>query len=276
MAVIFNAGFATEQDIPDILALWTASFGDPEADIRAFLDTISLSSECLLHKRDGRAVSMVFLLPAELVMPEGTVYPVQYIYAAATLPDYRGQGLFGNLLQVAHQKARERGQAASFLRPGEPSLFRYYQRFGYRPYFTAVWENNPCPGNEALPVQPVTAEQYVVKRNALLSKTAQVPYIRWDQRMVANAVRLAEKSGGGAVAGPEGCALVERLGDTAIVREHIGTPAGLADLFPAGGYRILRMPGKGEKGEPIGLLCPLSLPEDFDFDTGAYMGFTLE
>ena len=34
-----------------------------------------------------------------------STYPVQYIYAAATLPAYRGQGLFGALLRQAHEEA---------------------------------------------------------------------------------------------------------------------------------------------------------------------------
>lgn len=93
-------------------------------------------ADCMVEFRDDQPVSMAFLLPA--VWHNGAdAYPVQYIYAAATLPAYRGRGLFGSLLKRAHEEALRRGQAASFLRPGEPSLTAYYRRFGYENWFAA-------------------------------------------------------------------------------------------------------------------------------------------
>ncbi len=51
-----------------------------------------------------------------------------------------GWGLFGRLLRQALERAREQGIAASFLRPAEPGLAAYYERFGYRPFFRSAAE----------------------------------------------------------------------------------------------------------------------------------------
>ena len=132
------AELSRPDQIPALKAIWAASFPEDSHELidRAF-GRLYRPADCMVECRAGRPVSMAFLLPA--VWHNGTsTYPVQYIYAAATLPAYRGQGLFGALLRQAHEEASRRGQAASFLRPGEPSLTAYYRRFGYENWFTAA------------------------------------------------------------------------------------------------------------------------------------------
>lgn len=154
---------------------------------------------------------MAFLLPA--VWHNGTsTYPVQYVYAAATLPAYRGQGLFGALLRQAHEEASRRGQAASFLRPGEPSLTAYYRRFGYENWFTAAVlrlsrEELAALGGRAAGIARFSScPDYGARRNALLA--AHPCWIRWEERLAGQAVDTAS----GVLIGPDGCALCERAG----------------------------------------------------------------
>lgn len=131
------AELSRPDQIPALKTIWAASFPEdsPELIERAF-DRLYRPADCMVEFRDDQPVSMAFLLPA--VWHNGAdAYPVQYIYAAATLPAYRGRGLFGSLLKRAHEEALRRGQAASFLRPGEPSLTAYYRRFGYENWFAA-------------------------------------------------------------------------------------------------------------------------------------------
>ena len=124
------AELSRPDQIPALKAIWAASFPEDSHELidRAF-GRLYRPADCMVECRAGRPVSMAFLLPA--VWHNGPcTYPVQYIYAAATLPAYRGQGLFGALLRQAHEEASRRGQAASFLRPGEPSLTADNRRCG--------------------------------------------------------------------------------------------------------------------------------------------------
>ena len=58
--------------------------------------------------------------------------PAHYIYAAATLPQYRGAGRMASLLTQAAEEGRARGQQYSILIVQEPGLLRFYEKNGYR------------------------------------------------------------------------------------------------------------------------------------------------
>lgn len=103
------AELSRPDQIPALKAIWAASFPEDSHELidRAF-GRLYRPADCMVECRAGRPVSMAFLLPA--VWHNGTsTYPVQYIYAAATLPAYRGQGLFGALLRQAHEEASRPG-----------------------------------------------------------------------------------------------------------------------------------------------------------------------
>ena len=138
----FVPRFARPEDRPALSRLWLA-----------------LETECLGAAPDGFPVSMLLLLPQRYAAA-GRSLPVQYIYAAATLPAYRGRGYCGALLKAAFEVGRSRGQAASFLRPASQGLTDYYTQFGYRPFFGFLERRKPLsnasvrvPGLELFPVR---------------------------------------------------------------------------------------------------------------------------
>ncbi|MDR0532059.1 MAG: GNAT family N-acetyltransferase [Oscillospiraceae bacterium] len=125
-------------DFQQILTLWQACFGDGEAYVRLFWE------ECpwrgLAAEEDGRLASMLFLLPGGLAL-RGRQAPASYVYAVATLPDYRGRGFAGALTERAAQFARAEGQAALCLLPASESLYGYYAKLGFVNAFAAQqWE----------------------------------------------------------------------------------------------------------------------------------------
>ena len=223
--------FACSDDIPAILKIWESGFPeDGETTAEAFLKTVDLGTECLVAEEDGVPVSMVFLLPCELCDGENR-WPVQYIYAAATLEAYRGRGIFAGLLETALEIGKARGQAGSFLRPAEPGLAAYYGRFGYEPFFYTDTHYASLPGwleaNSTTPSAAMEeAAEYTVLREQCL---AGIPlYISWPERFAAYAAVSARQAGGRAAAfrfpeGP-GCALYDRAGDTLLVRELLCPP----------------------------------------------------
>ena len=181
----FVPRFARPEDRPALSRLWLACFpGDTMETVRAVFGRLALETECLVAAPDGFPVSMLLLLPQRYAAA-GRSLPVQYIYAAATLPAYRGRGYCGALLKAAFEVGRSRGQAASFLRPASQGLTDYYTQFGYRPFFGFLERRKPLsnasvrvPGLELFPVR-----DYGAARERVLADGP--PHIVWEKRCLS-------------------------------------------------------------------------------------------
>lgn len=108
----------TPDQIPALKAIWAASFPeDPPEAIEDFFARCFRPEECLTAFEGGEPVSMVFLLPA-LYQRGGKAFPVQYIYAAATLPGLAGPGDF------RRPSARGAGRGTAGAASSPPSSIR--------------------------------------------------------------------------------------------------------------------------------------------------------
>ena len=244
-------------DLPAIREIWSAAFPEDSASDRdRFLKTVRLSEECLLAVENGTPISMVFTLPVTY----GT-RRLQYIYAAATLPSHRGRGLFAELLNTALSQARERGVTASFLRPAELSLVRYYARFGYRPWCGCHTETGEAgPSGERVTV--LSPAEFTERRTALLPTDA----VGWEPRFTAYAASC------GLVLGTErAVALCYVQGETLFIKELLGDadPAALSAAAGCDRYVLRRMNGD----EPFMLWLPF---EDEERRAAPYVGLALD
>ncbi|MGI6264607.1 MAG: GNAT family N-acetyltransferase [Acutalibacteraceae bacterium] len=126
---------ARAKDRAALEALWLTVFTeDGPADVAAFWQSGFSPGQAFVHEEDGQILSMAFLLPAKRQIGKD-VYPVGYLYAAATHPEHRGRGLFSGVMTALHAAARAKGLRGVILRPAEPSLEGFYARAGYRPAF---------------------------------------------------------------------------------------------------------------------------------------------
>ena len=110
----------------EMRAMWHDVFGDDVAEIDSFLvrhtDAIPL-----IHKEDDRVVSMLFVVPLQMWEQR-----VAYIYAVATLPEYRGRGIASQLLNEALQLVeRSRKFDCVALIPSSTESKRLYERLGF-------------------------------------------------------------------------------------------------------------------------------------------------
>lgn len=201
--------FADPSQVPELCAIWAAAFPeDPPEAAASFFERVFRPAECLTAVVDGSPVSMVFLLPSAL-RAAGRTYPLQYIYAAATLPAWRGRGIFGRLLEEALAVGARQGKTASFLRPGEPSLADYYRRFGYRPFFTAdVRIPRKDPAGRLPALRRAVPEEYVRCREAFLLDRGIPAWVHWETRLVDYVAGTLEAPLGLYV-GRDGCALCD-------------------------------------------------------------------
>lgn len=122
------------EDIPALKQIWKSAFGDPDSYIDFFFEHRFSTNRTLVAYEKDKPVSVLYVLPCTINL-DGEPHPAGYIYAAATLPRKQNKGYMGNLLNYAKSFAREEGLSALVLRPGETSLYHYYERYGYRTFF---------------------------------------------------------------------------------------------------------------------------------------------
>lgn len=123
-------GFATTQMVPDLMALWSAVFGDSDAYIKLYFENRFVPQNTLVYLENNRPVGMVSMLPVTLRNPLDPLSG-QYIYAVATHPEYRGKGVSSQLMEFAHKTCLHRGVDVTLLVPAEKSLFEFYNERGY-------------------------------------------------------------------------------------------------------------------------------------------------
>ena len=119
--------FIRGEDFPQVLDIWQACFGDEEYYVRFFWENCFPMCRGLAREEDGKLAAMLFLLPGTLDGQLG----VEYVYAVATLPDYRSKGYAAQLTRWAADIARSEGKAALCLCPGSESLYDYYGKQGF-------------------------------------------------------------------------------------------------------------------------------------------------
>jgi len=122
--------FMREGDYPRALEIWRACFYDDEGYVQFFWDNGFPLCRGLCLETEGQAASMLFLLPGALVYRKASL-PAEYVYAVATLPDYRGHGYAAQLTRHAAGLAKEEGKSALCLRPGDEGLYNYYAKLGF-------------------------------------------------------------------------------------------------------------------------------------------------
>ena len=124
---------ARTADIPALKRLWAQAFHDEEAFLSLFFTEAFSETAAFCMEENGGLVSALYMLPCEMEahVPKREGLALGYLYALATDEAHRRRGYMGRLLRRAKEEADRRGFAALFLIPAKPSLFAYYERFGY-------------------------------------------------------------------------------------------------------------------------------------------------
>ena len=216
--------FALPGDHAPLKTLWTEAFGDPPEAVDAYFAKRHEDRNMLVDARDGTVAGMLTMLPVTLAADGGRTFPARYIFAVATAERYRRLGVSTGLLEAAHARIREAGEAAAVLVPATPELFAFYGKRGYRTAFSlsemtlTAEELPPCPKNGR--AAAVHAADYTRVRD--LAFRGSRLYARWDEAAVAYALGTFAEAGGAAVIswdGGEGCAVWDREENGVSVRE---------------------------------------------------------
>ena len=130
----FDLRTASREDIPELCENWRASFGDPDDYLDFFFSRRFVPENTFVAVLNGKVVSQLFLLQVRLHTQDG-ILNADYLFAACTHPQYRGQGIMRQLLWYANTEETKRGKDAIVLLPGEPELYEYYAKNGYKKAF---------------------------------------------------------------------------------------------------------------------------------------------
>ena len=155
--------------IESLKAIWKDGFGDDDADIDFFFENAYAPEKTAVIDCGGRPVSAMYLLEGILLpasghaaetetasesadKDEGRFLKVTYLYALATLKEYRGQGIGKATVRAAAELAFARGADVVALTPGNGRLKEWYQNDGFL---------GESVNGERAAVSPVFPEEYL-------------------------------------------------------------------------------------------------------------------
>lgn len=170
MSARLDLRLATTQDFPAIEALWQQVFEDEPEFIQRSLTQFAGMGQVYVAQQQGQLLAQLLAVPCRLQSAKGI-----YLYALATAPFARGQGVMSHMMRVA--EAQEAGKGATFavLIPASETLYTYYGQRGYTQMLhtrrlalavKAANQSNVCAA-------PLNGEQFAQMR----SRYAGVPYV---------------------------------------------------------------------------------------------------
>lgn len=284
------------RDAGQIVKIWQTCFGDEEAYIRFYLEHRMTEDNMLVIYEDGRAVSMASFLPVTYNCG-GEYLPARYVYAVATLPEYRNRGFASEILRFA----RDYYDEMLILAPAEESLILYYEKMGFvrafapaEPLSLEKTGSRPAGNIQAAEYDPsamedaysedvleeITAEEYARIRDMRLGGEG---YVRWDVAAIQYAMDVNASSGGKTCAvvvendlarpeDPKGelkeILMYVKDGDTLVIEETTLSEKRLQKILPE--LMEETETNSVRMGQSVGMLW---LPEDIDASGIAREGY---
>lgn len=122
----------------DCRLIYRQAFCDPDTvfEDKLFKNCFSYCKTC---EEKGRTVSMLFALPCDIRLGE-TLKNAVYIYAAATLKEYRKRGYMTRLIETVKNSSD-----LVFLVPEKEELIPFYKKLGFCEFKASTYKQcNKC------------------------------------------------------------------------------------------------------------------------------------
>jgi len=172
--------------------LWKSVFYDSEVYITHFISHFGIET-CFVCEMDDKIVAMAFALPvtfryklphrlaATIVNLKSKIVnlSLHYLYACATHPHYRRQGIMEKLLETIYNAACCENIAGIFLRAAAPDLANYYKKLGFEDFFYGNTFNHKGHKESTKDTKTfISPETYYQKR---LQKLENSCFVNWDE-----------------------------------------------------------------------------------------------
>lgn len=264
---------------------------DTAEDADLLFEKVFSKAEMLCEYNEaGLPIAMLYLMDAKIVSKSSSE-DYYYLYAACTHPSYRGKGIMGDLLEKAKTEAIKNGKQGIFLKPANPSLFNFYAKSDFLPYFSICKINMPSEDFlEKHPPEQVkttlsTIDNWKITRKKLLD-LLNSDFVDFNSDMLS-----AAADGCNVIIG-EGYGFVfEKRDSLFLVKEAICEKGKMNTLLSSISYELqnenctdieIRMPPalKSELSEFNNILKPFSVMWFADpkksYENGAHHGFAFD
>ena len=163
--------FFDEKDRLAVISIWQEAFGDDIEEISIFLKF--LKNDILVFEKDGKAVSMLALLPVCIGADKG-----RYIYAVATDKAYRKRGYAGALIEYAKHLMLQNSEKFLVLLPQEETFYDFYRKYGFCELYCSKKINKKIDLSEieTAEVQIISAKEYLSFRKSFFSGER---FVKW-------------------------------------------------------------------------------------------------
>lgn len=115
--------------------IWKETFHDTDEYISLLFDCYYTGSEKGCVNEHGMVISSMLGIPCRFKIDGGKICCGLYLCGLATAPEYRGEGLMGELIRRMAAHAEEAGYDFLFLIPASEGLRGYYRMFGFENAF---------------------------------------------------------------------------------------------------------------------------------------------
>ena len=179
---------ADKSMIPHLITLWQKSFGDSETYISMFLEQNFERIKTIVYVTEevpDIPVSVAYLLPVTYIQDGQKACECWYLYAAATLPEWRGRGFFVEILKYVETLAEP-----MVLVPGEESLIGYYEKQGMHKWLSerkSVVDVISEKSVAVVEVSDLSVEEYIALREVLLEHDEmwkKTGYLNWSPQFL--------------------------------------------------------------------------------------------
>lgn len=141
--------------------LWTECFGNEENWIDVFFQTAFDPTHVCCLRRQGRLAAALCWMDTYC---QGR--PLAYLYAIATDPEHRRQGLCRELMGKTHDLLARQGYAGAILVPGDEGLRQMYGKMNYV-NFGGI-RRFCAEAGEPIPIRRLSPEEYAAARREYL------------------------------------------------------------------------------------------------------------
>jgi len=292
-----------KEDLEGLKEIWKLCFGDEDSFIDLYFQSRDWLKETAVLLLDGRIVSMLTMIPVDMIRENGENCKASMLYAIATHPAYQKRGFADKLIHFSNQYLLSEQVSVTLLVPAGEDLFRFYEKGGYQEGFfvrEAVLNRDEIEvlaGRESMPcrVTPIEPSGYNNLRRKLLTGH---PYLDYRDEEISFEKQLGQIYDADLLAieidGTEGCAYYERISQEEVIMKELLIPdrylaaalKQISAMIPGEKYIVRTPPHSGEilggAVRPFGMLRINGVDSEFakidscPVGTDSYLGFAYD
>ncbi len=167
MQKLSDVRYPSVDEYGSLKALWLKCFDDAPSVVDRFFENVVTPENTVAVFEGETAVSVLYMVE-NTIKNNGVNYKAFYIYAVCTDPDFRGRGLMKKCFDFLFEISKERGVHYLFLVPASESLFKMYEKLGFKNGF-CYSKRKVCSKDfvsDSKPYEKLTFEDYINIRNS--------------------------------------------------------------------------------------------------------------